>query len=145
MNKSNVTRIKIEEALTRILQGSPHVIRSSQKLSVKAVEEEAGLGSGSVYYYPELVSRIKEHTLKTQKTSQHNSLYEEKISSLQKRLKDEKRLKEKYRFEIIELKSQLSNMASQHNQLALIIQQYQIKINELEHLDKVHRIEGKDR
>lgn len=145
MSKSNVTRVKIEEALERILQGHQKIVPSSQKLSVKAVEEEAGLGSGSIYYYPELVSRIKEHTLNTQKKNQHNSLYEERISSLQKRLKNEKRLKEKYRFEIIELKSQLSNMASQHNQLALIIQQYQIKINELEHLDKVHRIESKDR
>ncbi|KAF7788828.1 hypothetical protein PRUB_a1906 [Pseudoalteromonas rubra] len=145
MSKSNLTRVKIEEALERILQGHPKIVPSSQKLSVKAVEEEAGLGSGSVYYYPELVSRIKEHTLKTQKKSQNNSLYEEKISSLQKKLKNEKRLKEKYRFEVIELKSQLSSMASQHNQLALIIQQYQFKINELEHLDKVHRIENKDR
>ncbi|ESP92817.1 hypothetical protein [Pseudoalteromonas luteoviolacea] len=145
MSKSNITKVKIEEALNRILQGHPRIIHSSQKLSVKAVEEEAGLGSGSVYYYPELVSIIKAHTLKTQKKSQNNSLYEEKISSLQKKLKNEKRLKEKYRLEIIELKSQLSSMASQHNQLALIIQQYQFKINELENLDKVHRIENKDR
>ncbi|MEL7477836.1 MAG: hypothetical protein AAGJ17_02920 [Pseudomonadota bacterium] len=145
MSKSNITKVKIEEALDRILQGHPRIIPLSQKLSVKAVEEEAGLGSGSAYYYPELVSMIKDHTFKTHKKSKNSSLYEEKISSLKKKLRNEKRLKEKYRFEIIELKSQLSNMASQHNQLALIIQQYQQKINELEDLEKIHRIENKER
>ena len=40
MSKSNITKVKIEEALDRILQGHPRIIPLSQKLSVKAVEEE---------------------------------------------------------------------------------------------------------
>lgn len=144
MGKSNVTRAKIEEALKRILQGKPKVIPSTQKLSVKAVEEEAGLGSGSVYYYPDIVKKIKNDSLKKQGNNQNSSLYDEKISYLREQLKKEKRLKEKYRFEVTELKIQLANMASQHNQLALIIQQYQYKIAELESIGKVHQLEKPD-
>ncbi|EOW4143260.1 hypothetical protein ACOW9W_000474 [Vibrio parahaemolyticus] len=144
MGKSNVTRAKIEDALKRILQGKPKVIPSTQKLSVKAVEEEAGLGSGSVYYYPDIVKKIKNDSLKKQGNNQNSSLYDEKISYLREQLKKEKRLKEKYRFEVTELKTQLANMASQHNQLALIIQQYQYKIAELESIGKVHQLEKPD-
>ncbi|EMY6777776.1 TPA: hypothetical protein ACX3EH_001015 [Vibrio parahaemolyticus] len=144
MGKSNVTRAKIEEALKRILQGKPKVIPSTQKLSVKAVEEEAGLGSGSVYYYPDIVKKIKNDSLKKQGNNQNSSLYDEKISYLREQLKKEKRLKEKYRSEVTELKTQLANMASQHNQLALIIQQYQYKIAELESIGKVHQLEKPD-
>jgi hypothetical protein len=144
VGKSNVTRAKIEEALKRILQGKPKVIPSTQKLSVKAVEEEAGLGSGSVYYYPDIVKKIKNDSLKKQGNNQNSSLYDEKISYLREQLKKEKRLKEKYRSEVTELKTQLANMASQHNQLALIIQQYQYKIAELESIGKVHQLEKPD-
>lgn len=144
VGKSNVTRAKIEDALKRILQGKPKVIPSTQKLSVKAVEEEAGLGSGSVYYYPDIVKKIKNDSLKKQGNNQNSSLYDEKISYLREQLKKEKRLKEKYRFEVTELKIQLANMASQHNQLALIIQQYQYKIAELESIGKVHQLEKPD-
>ncbi|MDH5924576.1 hypothetical protein L8R85_26745, partial [Vibrio splendidus] len=66
MGKSHITRLKIEEALERIISGKTIIIPASQKLSVKAVEEEAGLGSGSVYYYPDIISKIKSHSLKKQ-------------------------------------------------------------------------------
>nr|WP_257971996.1 hypothetical protein [Vibrio parahaemolyticus] len=54
------------------------------------------------------------------------------MANLRERLTNEKRLKEKYYKQAEDYKEQLSEMASQHNQLALIIQQYQYKISELE-------------
>lgn len=131
MGNSSVTKAKIEEALQRIVQGNPKIIPSTQKLSVKAVEEEAGLGSGSVYYYPDVVLKIKEHSLKKKHSVKESFLFEEKVLHLREQLKKEKRLKEKYRSEVTALKTQLADMASQHNQLALMIQQYQYKIAEL--------------
>ncbi|HGY0963851.1 TPA: hypothetical protein ACNUT4_003495, partial [Vibrio cholerae] len=53
-------------------------------------------------------------------------------SSLRDRLNKEIKLKEKYREQVEDLKEQLSSMASQHNQLTLMIQQYQYKISEFE-------------
>lgn len=132
MGKSHITRLKIEEALERILQRKPKVISSTQKLSVKAVEEEAGLGSGSVYYYQDIVNKIKERSLNQSSNPKGNSLYEERIVALRGKLKKETKLKEKYRSEVNDLKNQLASMASQHNQLALIIQQYQYQVAELD-------------
>ena len=59
MIKSEVTRARLEEALDRILNKATTIVPYSQKLSVKAVEEEAGLGSGSIYYYKDIVEKIQ--------------------------------------------------------------------------------------
>lgn len=132
MSKSEVTIIKLEEALERILKKQTRVIPSTQKLSVKAVEEEAGLGDGSAYYYKDIVNKIKDCAAKNSPKANVQNAYEEKIANLRERLNNETRLKEKYRNQVDELKTQLANMASQHNELALTIQQYQYQVAELE-------------
>ncbi|MCU8365264.1 hypothetical protein OC503_19320, partial [Vibrio vulnificus] len=72
---------------------------------------------------------------------------EEKIANLRERLANEKRLKEKYYKQAEDYKEQLGEMASQHNQLALMIQQYQSKIAVLEssQITKIKRIEDYDK
>lgn len=132
MSKSQITRVELENALKRILSGKTMRIDPNRKISVKAVEEEAGLGDGSAYYYKDIVATIKETALQNSPKSIKQSIYEEKISSLRERLANEKRLKEKYYKQAEDYKEKLSEMASQHNQLALMIQQYQYKVSELE-------------
>ncbi|ELA8120915.1 hypothetical protein RGL58_002054 [Vibrio parahaemolyticus] len=132
MSKSQITRVELENALKRILSGKTMQIDPNRKISVKAVEEEAGLGDGSAYYYKDIVATIKETALQNSPKSIKQSIYEEKISSLRERLANEKRLKEKYYKQAEDYKEKLSEMASQHNQLALMIQQYQYKVSELE-------------
>ena len=132
MSKSEFTKVKLQKAIERILEQKTERIPSSKKLSVKAVEEEAGLGDGSAYYYKDIVEQIKSLAKSNSPQKKSQNLYEEKITSLRERLNNETRLKVKYREQIDELKEQLSKMASQHNQLALSIQQYQYKISELE-------------
>ncbi|MCG7491693.1 hypothetical protein MHN79_19630 [Vibrio sp. Of14-4] len=131
MSKSQITRVELENALKRILSGKTERIDPNRKLSVKAVEEEAGLGDGSAYYYKDIVSTIKKTALNNSPKAKSHNLYEEKIANLRERLSNEKRLKEKYYKQAEDYKEQLSEMASQHNQLALMIQQYQYKIAEL--------------
>ncbi|EGQ9883130.1 hypothetical protein QNE95_002938 [Vibrio vulnificus] len=132
MSKSQITRVELENALKRILGGKTMRIDPNRKISVKAVEEEAGLGDGSAYYYKDIVATIKETALQNSPKSIKQSIYEEKISSLRERLANEKRLKERYYKQAEDYKEKLSEMASQHNQLALMIQQYQYKVSELE-------------
>ena len=132
MSKSQITRVELENALQRILSGKTERIDPNRKISVKSVEEEAGLGDGSAYYYKDIISTIKETASNNSPKSRNLNLYEEKIANLRDRLANEKRLKEKYYKQAEDYKEQLSEMASQHNQLALMIQQYQYKISELE-------------
>jgi len=132
MSKSQLTRVELENALQRLIAGKTERISPDRKISVKAVEEEAGLGDGSAYYYKDIVQKIKDTAAEYSQHKSARNEHEAKIASLRERLQNETRLKEKYRSEVNELKEKLSAMASQHNQLALIIQQYQYKLSELE-------------
>ncbi|EKZ9180000.1 hypothetical protein RFA54_003480 [Vibrio vulnificus] len=147
MNKSQITRVELENALKRILSGKTERIDPNRKISVKAVEEEAGLGDGSAYYYKDIVSTIKETAINNSPKARNQNLCEEKIANLRERLANEKRLKEKYYKQAEDYKEQLGEMASQHNQLALMIQQYQSKIAVLEssQITKIKRIEDYDK
>ncbi|MGL4381196.1 MAG: hypothetical protein ACRCTB_09070 [Vibrio sp.] len=132
MSKSQITKVELEQALERILSGKTQRVDPSRKISVKAVEEEAGLGDGSAYYYKDIINKIKDSAVRHSPKVKSKNLYEAKIASLRERLNKEIKLKEKYRDQIQEMKEQLATMASQHNQLALMIQQYQYKIVALE-------------
>ena len=133
MTKSEVTRARIEEALDRILNKATTIVPYSQKLSVKAVEEEAGLGSGSIYYYEDIVEKIwslKKQSYSVSMIPEHSS---DALSKLRLRLKKEIKLKRKYKSEVAELRERLSNMASQHNSFALTIEEYKQRVAELEY------------
>lgn len=133
MNKSQITRVELECALKRILSGNTERIDPNRKLSVKAVEEEAGLGDGSAYYYKDIVAIIKEAVIRNSPKVKKQNIYEDKIADLRERLANEKRLKEKYYKQVEEYKEKLCEMASQHNKLALMIQQYQYQVAGLTH------------
>lgn len=123
MSKSQITKVELELALERVLSGKTHRVDPARKISVKAVEEEAGLGNGSAYYYKDIVKKIKDSAIQNSPKAKAQNAYEDKISSLRVRLNKEISLKEKYRGQVEELKGQIANMASQHNQLALMIQE----------------------
>lgn len=134
MSKSDHTRIQLIKALERILSHNTERISPEQKLSIRAVEEEAGLGNGSAHYYKDIVSKIHDEANRLQNKNQPQHAAQDAISvtKLRESLKTEKRLKEKYRMEIINLRKQLSQLAAQHNSMTLQIQNYVTQIAEME-------------
>jgi septal ring factor EnvC (AmiA/AmiB activator) len=111
MNHTKETNEALNAALSRILSGNPNRCTPDRKLSVSAVEYEAGLGNGSAYYYPEFIQKIK--ILK----KQHQSGQESNIpKTVNEKYKNEKQIKEKYREQLKELRKQLSHMATEHHQ-----------------------------
>ena len=130
MSKSENTRLELLNAINRILSGKTIRIDAKRGLSAIAVEEEANLGNGSAYYYKDIIEKIKQLKSKaiTQKQVQQNS----DVTKLRERLANEKRLKEKYRGEVANLKEQMSLMAATHNALALSNHQFLKRINDLE-------------
>jgi len=132
MSKSEHTKILLQKALDRILVHSTQRISPEQKLSVRAVEEEAGLGNGSAYYYREIVAKIREHVnrLNLKEPSQHSDQESALVTKLRKSLRVEKRIKEKYRFQIIKLRQQMSMLAAIQNSMTLQIQNYTAKLAE---------------
>ncbi|WP_323981643.1 hypothetical protein [Aeromonas media] len=132
MSKSQITQAELAAALQRILSGKTTRISPERKLSVKAVEEEAGLGNGSAYYYQNIIDDIKKVVVKSHRSTSIDNEYIDKLTNLRLKLKDEQRLKEQYRAELTEMRKHLTLMANQHNQLSIIIQQYKDKVLALE-------------
>ena len=58
--RSDVTISRLQDALERILGGTPNIVKPKKTLSVAMVEREAGLGVGTAYYYPEIIQKIKD-------------------------------------------------------------------------------------
>lgn len=95
MNKSQNTLLALEAALERIKQGKPKRIPAHRKLSVRAVEEEANLGNGSGYYYPELVEKVKQ--TKADIAESKGEIVQPEIQTVRSKLKEQKRIKDNYK------------------------------------------------
>lgn len=95
MNKSENTLMILEAALERIIQGQPKRIPKSRKLSVRAVEEEANLGNGSGYYYPEFVAKVK--AAKAKISTDRGNLVVPEIQAVRAKLNEQKRIKTNYK------------------------------------------------
>lgn len=111
MSHAKETCVALESALSRILSGDPIRCSPDRKLSVSAVEYEAELANGSAYYYPELVQKIK--MLKKRHLS---NLSETAPKTTNQKYLAEKKIKEKYREQVTELRQQVSQMATEHHQ-----------------------------
>ncbi|MEZ8611415.1 hypothetical protein [Vibrio sp. 10N.239.311.D11] len=95
MSKSENTRLALEAALERIKQGKPKRIPTHRKLSVRAVEEEANLGNGSGYYYPEFVEKVKQ--TKAEIAAGKGEIIQPEIQTVRTKLKEQKRIKDNYK------------------------------------------------
>lgn len=129
MKGSDNTQLRLESALTRLLEGTPVHIQADRKLSVRAVEEEARLGNGSAYYYPELITRIKVAILQGQK---YGPATPSPVPTLRARLNKTQKLKLALREENRALKLTVSNMAAEHHRLAWALREVHLRIEELE-------------
>lgn len=123
--KENTSRL-LHAALKRLLNGKPQRIPPGRKLSVRAVEEESGLGNGSAYYYPDLIEEIRRH----QKT-----IYPGTLSGHRKRNKtseETERIKLKLKKENQELKALNAGIAADQYRQALALTEALARIAELE-------------
>lgn len=115
MSKRENTLIALEAALERIAQGKPKRIPTTRKLSVRAVEEEANLGNGSGYYYPDFVQKVKQ--VKANIAEAKGEYVQPEIQSVRTKLSEQKRIKNNYREKYEAAKEQLANFAAAQHHL----------------------------
>ncbi len=105
----------LEAALERIIQGQPKRIPKSRKLSVRAVEEEANLGNGSGYYYPDFVAKVK--ATKAKISTDRGNLVVPEIQAVRAKLNEQKRIKMNYKEKYEAEKNKLALFAAAQHQL----------------------------
>ncbi|MFS1904036.1 hypothetical protein BCU43_022505 [Vibrio lentus] len=116
MSKRKITLIALEAALKRITLGKPQRIPATRKLSIRAVEEEANLGNGSGYYYPDFVQKVKEEKANIAQNS--SRVVQPEIQVARSKLNNEKRIKENYREKYEVLKADLAQFAAAQHHLS---------------------------
>ncbi|MCX9559636.1 MAG: hypothetical protein RPT12_16485 [Vibrio anguillarum] len=134
MSKKEQTLLALDAALHRLIQGKPKRVLVTRKLSIRAIEEEANLGNGSGYYYPEFVEKVKQ--IKRKQTRKEKSTNKSDNQRLHETLKNEKRIKEKYRSAMEQLTLQVHQMAAEHHHLNDLLRKALSRTEELERFNQ---------
>lgn len=121
----------LEAALERIIQGQPKRIPKSRKLSVRAVEEEANLGNGSGYYYPDFVAKVK--ATKAKISTDRGNLVVPEIQAVRAKLNEQKRIKTNYKEKYEAEKNKLALFAAAQHHLNDKLVHALTRIDELEY------------
>ncbi|MEH0093624.1 hypothetical protein V6235_11490 [Vibrio metschnikovii] len=131
MGKSENTLIALEAALDRIVNGKPKRIPPHRKLSIRAVEEEANLGNGSGYYYPDLVEKVKQ--TKAEIAAGNGEIVQPEIQTVRTKLKEQKRIKDNYKSKYDAEREKLALFAAKQHHLNDKLVQALARIEELEY------------
>ncbi|EAR5800209.1 hypothetical protein BS650_17895 [Aeromonas hydrophila] len=132
MKKSENTLLKLEAALQRIIERKTKRIPDHRKLSVRAVEEEAGLGNGSCYYYPDFKLRVQSEVQKL-KCLTPDTAVQSDVEILREKRNQERKIKIQYREKVAVLTQRLTSMAAEHHQLSHALRHAYSRIESLEH------------
>jgi hypothetical protein len=131
MGKSENTLVALEAALDRIAKGKPRRIPTHRKLSVRAVEEEANLGNGSGYYYPDFVEKIKQ--VKAEIATGKGEIVQPEIQTVRAKLSEQKRIKENFKAKYEAEREKLALFAASQHHLNDKLVQALAKIDDLEY------------
>ena len=131
MGKSENTLIALEAALERIAQGKPKNIPTTRKLSVRAVEEEAKLGNGSGYYYPEFVQKVKQTKANIAKGD--SEYVKSEVDAVREKLNEQKRIKSNFKQKYQEANDKLALIAASQHHLNDQLAKALARIEELEY------------
>jgi len=131
MSKSENTLLLLEAALERIVHGNPKRIPTFRKLSVRAVEEEADLGNGSGYYYPEFVKKVRQ--IKTDIAEANGEYVQPEIQSVRIKLNEQKRIKNNFKEKYEAERAKLALFAANQHHLNDKLIQACARIDELEY------------
>ncbi|KJF92264.1 hypothetical protein UB33_13150 [Photobacterium angustum] len=131
MGKSENTLIVLEAALERIAQGKPKRIPTTRKLSVRAVEEEANLGNGSGYYYPDFVQKVKQ--TKADIAKGNGEYVKPEVDAVREKLNEQKRIKDNFKQKYQEANNKLALIAASQHHLNDQLVKALARIDELEH------------
>ncbi|KJF79836.1 hypothetical protein [Photobacterium angustum] len=131
MGKSENTLIVLEAALERIAQGKPKRIPTTRKLSVRAVEEEANLGNGSGYYYPDFVQKVKQ--TKADIAKGNGEYVKPEVDAVREKLNEQKRIKDNFKQKYQEANNKLALIAASQHHLNDQLVKALARIEELEH------------
>ncbi len=133
--RGKVTKIKLEQALKRLLDGTPERTQNDGRISLSRINKEAGLSSGGVYYYSDFVEKVRKiiHEKKIDNSISDISLGKISTDKMRAQRDKERELKERYRSQRDNIKEFCDQVISKNAQLEFAL---------LEAIDKIETLES---
>jgi hypothetical protein len=128
---SQDTLNRLEQALARLLTGTPERTTPDGKINISRINNEAGLSVSGINYYKDFIKEANKKILGHQKqiqNEQEDETFEEELSEIDKvkgKLSEALRLKKKYYQDLSDQKTINNGVIAQNISLAF-------KVNELE-------------
>jgi hypothetical protein len=147
-DRGKETLIRLEQALERLIDGKPLKTKSDGRISLKRINDEAGLSSGGIYYYSSFVEKANGiiETAKRKVVDGKRVQHKQFEHKLREQRDKEKQLKERYKGQRDQIKA-FSDLVVAHNaQLEFTLFEALEKISLLEQqlaIYKVSPITGK--
>lgn len=134
-NRGQLTLIRLEQALDRLLKGVPERTVNDGRISLSRVNNEAGLSSGGIYYYKEFIENTKSiiQNRKQANTIEGSPLNDSTEKKLRLQRDKEKQLKEHYRQQRNDIKSFCDKVVEKNAQLEFALFEALEKIDAIEH------------
>ncbi|PSU01290.1 hypothetical protein [Photobacterium iliopiscarium] len=147
-DRGKETLIRLEQALQRLVDGNPIKTKSDGRISLKRINDEAGLSSGGIYYYSSFVETAKKkiQLRRQQDSTGKTKVNNERFNKLREQREKEKILKEKYKEQRDQIKMFCDQVVAHNAQLEFTLFEALEKISYLEQelaSYKVSSINGK--
>ena len=131
--RSEITLKRLEAALKRLIDGKPERTPLDGKINIKRINDEAGLSSGSIYYYKSFIEKARAVIAGTKSQStMKNGLKKLNTENLRKQRDEEKRLKIKYRTQRDEIKAFCDQVVRKNANLEFALFEASERIQQLE-------------
>lgn len=132
--KGEITQIRLEQALERLLEGKPERTPNDGRLSLSRINKEAGLSSGGIYYYDDFVQKVRKllHERKLDNSMSSVTSGKASVDKVRAQRDKERELKERYRSQRDSIKEFCDQVIAKSAQLEFAL---------FEALDKIETLE----
>ena len=136
------TLIRLELALERLVDGKPLKTKSDGRISLKRINDEAGLSSGGIYYYSEFVEIANQriHTVKKSVAAAKGIKNKKSDHKLREQRDKEKELKERYKLQRDQIKAFADQVVAHNAQLEFTLFETLEKVSLLESQLEAYKI-----
>ena len=141
-DRGNETLIRLEQALNRLIEGAPVRTKPDGRISLKRINDEAGLSSGGIYYYSSFVE-LANQTIQSSKQKVIDGkhiLTKRAEQKLREQRNKEKQLKERYKAQRDQIKTFSDKVIAHNAQLEFTLFEALEKISLLEKQLAIYQI-----
>ena len=141
-DRGKETLIRLEQALERLIDGKPLKTKPDGRISLKRINDEAGLSSGGIYYYSSFVEKANSiiETAKRKVVYGKRDQHKQSEQKLREQRDKEKQRKERYKAQRDQIKAFSDQVVAHNAQLEFTLYEALEKVSLLEQQLAIYKV-----